>query len=197
MTRGVIDEKEQLRALVRQRLGALPVSEREVASARACERLKEQAIWKAAQTIFFYSPMPGELDVRPLMLDALLAGRTVLLPRYNAASDSYEPCRVADLENDLLKGKYGIHEPNGNCVPYGLKQLDLILVPGLAFAPSGSRLGRGRGFYDKLLAGISGVKCGVAFDEQMLVEIPLEPHDIPVDYVLTPTRWIAVADVNN
>ena len=189
-------EKEQLRAQVRQRLGALHASEREHASAQACSLLQEQQLWKTAQSIFFYAPLPGELNIWALLPEALQLGKTVLLPKFNPGTDSYQPYHIQNLESDLLPGKFGIHEPNGNCAPCLLKQLDLVLVPGLAFDLSGSRLGRGGGFYDKLLAGLSGTKCGVAFDEQLLGNIPVEPHDIPVDYLLTPTRWITVADAN-
>jgi 5-formyltetrahydrofolate cyclo-ligase len=64
------------------------------------------------------------------------------------------------------------------------------LVPGLAFDPSGRRLGRGKGFYDRLLAMVRGRKCGIAFEEQVVPEIPVEPHDIRLDCLLTPRRWM-------
>ncbi|MEO7298989.1 MAG: 5-formyltetrahydrofolate cyclo-ligase, partial [Verrucomicrobiota bacterium] len=61
------------------------------------------------------------------------------------------------------------------------------------FDLTGRRLGRGKGFYDRLLAEIPGTKCGVCFDEQIVEEIPTESHDVRMDYVLTPTRWLATA----
>ncbi|HLP77584.1 MAG TPA: 5-formyltetrahydrofolate cyclo-ligase, partial [Candidatus Paceibacterota bacterium] len=77
-----------------------------------------------------------------------------------------------------------------HCAPVSLNQLDLVLVPGVAFDACGRRLGRGKGFYDRLLADTRGIKCGVAFDEQIVTGIPVEPHDVLVDCILTPTRWI-------
>jgi 5-formyltetrahydrofolate cyclo-ligase len=71
-----------------------------------------------------------------------------------------------------------------------LDQFDLVLVPGMAFDSSGNRLGRGQGFYDRLLAETSGVKCGVGYDFQLLEKIPAEPHDAKVDFILTPTRCL-------
>jgi 5-formyltetrahydrofolate cyclo-ligase len=68
--------------------------------------------------------------------------------------------------------------------------VDLILVPGLAFDLRGHRLGRGKGYYDQLLRGLGGITCGVAFDQQIVAGIPVEPHDVRVNRVLTPTRWI-------
>ncbi|MBP9903534.1 MAG: 5-formyltetrahydrofolate cyclo-ligase, partial [Verrucomicrobia bacterium] len=71
-----------------------------------------------------------------------------------------------------------------------LNRLDLVLVPGVAFDPRGGRLGRGQGYYDRLLAGVRGTKCGVAFDEQIVDAVPVGPLDIRLNCILTPTRWI-------
>jgi len=71
-----------------------------------------------------------------------------------------------------------------------LNRLDFILVPGVAFDLQGRRLGRGKGFYDQILAVVRGTVCGVAFDQQITPEIPVEPHDAVVNCILTPTRWI-------
>jgi 5-formyltetrahydrofolate cyclo-ligase len=60
----------------------------------------------------------------------------------------------------------------------------------VAFDVHGHRLGRGKGYYDQLLRGLGGTTCGVAFDQQIVGEIPVEPHDVRVNCVLTPTRWI-------
>jgi 5-formyltetrahydrofolate cyclo-ligase len=66
----------------------------------------------------------------------------------------------------------------------------LILVPGVAFDLRGGRLGRGRGYYDRLLSGLQGYRCGVAFDEQIVDRVPLEPHDASLNCILTPSRWV-------
>jgi 5-formyltetrahydrofolate cyclo-ligase len=70
--------------------------------------------------------------------------------------------------------------------------LDLVLAPGVAFDLQGHRLGRGKGFYDRLLADVRGVKCGVAFDEQIVDAVPVGPLDVGVDCLVTPTRWLEV-----
>ena len=73
---------------------------------------------------------------------------------------------------------------------YSSNRVELILVPGVAFDLQGSRLGRGNGYYDQLLAIVWGKRCGVAFDEQLVPEIPVEAHDARMDCLLTPTRWV-------
>ena len=81
-------------------------------------------------------------------------------------------------------------EPNDRCALVPLNTLELVLVPGTAFDSRGHRLGRGKGFYDQLLSQVRGQTCGVAFDEQIVPEVPIEPHDVRLNYLLTPTRWM-------
>ena len=83
-----------------------------------------------------------------------------------------------------------MREPAANCTEIPLNQFDLVLVPGMAFDLQGNRLGRGQGFYDRLLAKTSGVKCGVAYDFQLLKNIPAETHDARVSFIFTPSRGV-------
>ena len=147
-------------------------------------------LWHEAQSILFYAPMVGELDVWPLLEQALAAGKTAALPRWEAATKAYVACQVRDPVQDVRTGHYGIREPAPRCAGDVLNRLDLILVPGVAFDLHGRRLGRGKGFYDQLLATVRGTTCAVAFDEQIVRAVPVEPHDIILNCILTPTRWI-------
>jgi len=133
--------------------------------------------------------MADEPDIQPLFEDALKDGKTSLLPRYSMESRHYLPCQVRDFSCELQVGAFGIQEPSAACPIFDRKKLDLALVPGIGFAFDGSRLGRGKGYYDRLLAEISGCKCGVAFDWQIAPQIPAEPHDVRLDCILTPTLW--------
>ena len=137
-----------------------------------------------------YAPAADELDIWPLAQAAIGQGKNVAIPRYEAAADSYEACRIKDLTQDLSPGRYGIREPREKCEVVALKRLDLILVPGVAFDLQGRRLGRGKGYYDRLLAAARGQTCGVAFDQQIVHQVPVEPHDSDVNWILTPSRWI-------
>jgi len=69
----------------------------------------------------------------------------------------------------------------------------MIIVPGVGFDPQGNRLGRGRGFYDRLLVDVNGIKCGIAFDRQVTESIPTETHDARMDYIITPSRCLDIA----
>ncbi len=162
-------------------------TERAVASEQVRRQLETFPAWKSARSILAFVPTAGEPDVWPAIQTAHAAGVRVHLPGFDAGSGTYAPRWVPGLEADLVPGQHGIREPNEACPGWDGNALDLILVPGLGFTPSGARLGRGKGHYDRLLARVPGLKCGVAFDVQMIPDIPLEPHDIRLDLIVTPS----------
>ena len=151
------------------------------------DRLVTQAVWREAQAVLLFYPMALEPAVWPLAEVAWRAGKVVALPRHDQATNSYVAARINDVEGDLAPGRFGIREPRPECPP--VNRLDLALVPGLGFTLDGGRLGRGRGYFDRLLAAIPGFKCGVGFDCQVALELPLQPHDVRLNCILTPTRW--------
>jgi 5-formyltetrahydrofolate cyclo-ligase len=185
------DAKAALRSRVRAVLAHVSPEEAAEASARACALLRTQSIWIEAKSVLFYAPLAFELDVSPLMTEALVSGKMVALPRFLRETAAYAAFQVSNPVEGLARGNYGILEPISSAPSVPLNQLDLALVPGIAFDMGGRRLGRGKGFYDRLLAAVPGPKCGVAFDQQVVSEIPVESHDILMNFILTPTRWLA------
>lgn len=181
--------KSPLRKELLERLQNIPPTERGQFSARTCALLRTQSTWRTAKSILFYAPLPNEVDIWPLVSEALIANKIVALPGFDAEENSYVARQIGNLETDFERGQFGIREPKRNCPEIPLNRLDLALVPGLGFDLAGRRLGRGKGFYDRLLVHISATKCGVGFDEQIVREIPTEPHDVCLDCILTPTRW--------
>jgi len=186
-------QKQMLRREVRERLAKLTPAMRLQAGNRATAILRSQQTWNKAHTIIFYAPMPDEVDLTAMLNEALAAGKTVALPGYVSEAATYRAFIIKDFAKDCVPGKFGILEPKPTCPSLALNALDLALVPGVAFDLSGRRLGRGQGFYDRLLALASGIKCGVSFDEQIVHEIPVEPHDAHMNCLLTPSRWLAMA----
>jgi 5-formyltetrahydrofolate cyclo-ligase len=181
-------QKAALRKQVHAALQKIVPAARVAATAQISARLKAQEFWKKAAAILFFAPLPGEVDVWPLLEETLATGKTVALPRFDPAEQSYVACRVQNLRTEIVPGLFGVREPHGGCVEIPLGRLDLVLVPGVAFDLNGRRLGRGKGFYDRLLPETNGVKCGLAFDEQIVAEIPTGRLDVPMDFVLTPVR---------
>ena len=178
-----------LRQQVRDILRNLSPAYRQAESIKACGRLQPEPVWREATWVMLYSPLPDELDVLPLLQDALRAGKGVALPRFDAGQNTYLACQVLDLKKDLQTGHYGILEPRDRCPVIPFNRLDFVLVPGVAFAMDGRRLGRGKGVYDRLLMSVRSSKCGAGFDEQIVNDVPVEPHDVRLDCILTPTRW--------
>jgi 5-formyltetrahydrofolate cyclo-ligase len=184
------DLKASLRSQVRGNLKRISPTQRELDSCRARAKLEQQSLWHEAQTILFFAPMPDELDIWPSLRAALAADKRVFLPRFASPTNSYAACEVKFPDADIKIGQFGIREPSDSCLQFPLNRLDFVLVPGVAFDLHGRRLGRGKGFYDQLLAAVRGKTCGVAFDEQIVTEIPVEPHDVLLNCILTPSRWI-------
>ena len=192
MQSAIREAKRALRSRISTALKRMEPGERAAASARARSLLAAQTRWQTAQWVLFFAPLPEELDVWPLLTEALSAGKKVALPRFVAERGNYEPRQVLDPSADLRVGHFGIREPHSGCAPLPSTRADLILVPGLAFDLHGRRVGRGKGYYDQLLKGLQGTTCGVAFDHQIVDEVPAASHDVRLNCLLTPTRWIEV-----
>jgi 5-formyltetrahydrofolate cyclo-ligase len=187
-------DKREFRLKLRALLKTLPDAERSAASLRACALLRLQPVWKSARAVLFYAPLAGEIDLSPLINEGLREGKAIALPRFMAETGAYGAFQIRDAAGDCAPGKFGISEPTARCASFPPKRLDLALAPGVGFDAAGHRLGRGRGFYDRLLAQISGIKCGVAFDQQLVERIPVERHDARMNCILTPTRWLEISE---
>jgi 5-formyltetrahydrofolate cyclo-ligase len=190
---GLEKQKAELRAKIRAAMKEISPAARAAASKRLCAKLKEQPFFQSAGSVLFFAPLPNEADVWPLLDKSLAAGKTVALPRFDSAGENYSACRVQHLWTEIVRGQFGIREPSASCAEIPLKEIDLILVPGIAFDLHGRRLGRGKGFYDRLLEKVRGLKIGVALDEQIAGKIPVEAHDVRMDFILTPTRCLKIA----
>jgi 5-formyltetrahydrofolate cyclo-ligase len=185
--------KAALRRQINAALDAMSAEQRAAGSARICVRLRELAAWKDAKSILLFAPTPTEPDIWPLLAEVLASEKIAALPRYPATGRNYIAARVQNPESEIVSGKFGIREPAARCPEISLSRFDLVLVPGVAFDRQGHRLGRGRGFYDRLLAGVKGVKCGIAIDEQVLNEVPAGAADVRLDFIVTPTRSVKIA----
>ena len=193
MSESVVELKSALRRRLRAELRSLSAAQRADDSRKICAQFQAQSIWRAARSVLLFAPTAHEPDIWPLALAALAAGKIVCLPRSLAADSHYEAARVEQPDRDLAPSRFDLLEPSAACPTFPLNQLDLALVPGLAFSLAGGRLGRGQGYYDRLLAQVSGWKCGVAFEFQTAAEVPVEPHDVRMNCLVTPTHWREVA----
>ena len=138
-------------------------------------------LFQSAKAVGAYMPLPDEVDVSPLFR---CPEKQIFIPAFDELGGSY---RLAKFCPEMRKGKFGILEP-ANPVWAAPDELDLILVPGMAFDHNGNRLGRGGGFYDRLLPQYHAIRSGICFDFQLLAKIPNEPHDIRMDLLLTGSK---------
>jgi len=118
--------KTLLRKRILAQLAQLSTAARDAASARARVLLEKQPRWQAADSIMFFAPQSGELDIWPLLKSALASGKTVGLPRFEAPGGVYEAGRITDLAADLTPGRFGILEPSSTCSVLPLNRLGLI-----------------------------------------------------------------------
>ncbi|HJD92078.1 5-formyltetrahydrofolate cyclo-ligase [Bacteroides coprosuis] len=139
-----------------------------------------------AETVLLYYSLPDEVDTHSFV-KYWSKFKKIILPV--VVGDDLE-LRVYSGEQDLKQGSYGIWEPCGTLFT-DYKEIDLVIVPGIAFDDSGNRIGRGKGYYDKLLPKIEAYKMGICFPFQYLVDriIPTEETDIQMDKVLTLTHY--------
>ena len=115
------------------------------------------------------------------------------MPWFDAANQRYAASGLRDFDADLATGRFGILEPKPEAIrPAAADQIDVALAPGLAFDETGNRLGRGMGYFDRLLQETSGARIALAFDFQLLGEVPTEAHDTRMDFIVTETRLIKI-----
>jgi 5-formyltetrahydrofolate cyclo-ligase len=154
------DEKTALRAEMIKRLRQLTAEDRQSLSEEICERVLEMTEWNEAQSVVLFSPLPSEPILTPLKLDC--DARKVVCTSVPQSARNEADLRLPE-------------------------QIDLVLVPGLAFSEDKHRLGRGGGFFDRLLSGRGkeAFKLAICFSFQVLPSVPVEGHDVIMDAVVT------------
>jgi 5-formyltetrahydrofolate cyclo-ligase len=187
-------DKENLRAAVLERRGQLEDETVRRASQLMCERLETHPVYEAATSIAGYAAFRGEIDPKSLLDDALDDGHGVYLPR--VVDEHHLEFSQIEHHDELEEGAFGLMEPQGPAAD--LSEIDIFLVPGVAFDRQGGRIGFGRGYYDRVLSrrleadrAEKAVFIGVCYDWQLVDDpIIVEPHDVAMDLVATDTEII-------
>ena len=185
------DGKRGLRKKILEARRSLSASYRQEASRAILARLYELEAYQQASSVMAYASMPDEVQLEELLAHSLAQGKRVGLP-YVIEKGLMGAVRLPDMES-LVEGAYGIPtvaEGRRELLPLG--SFDLVLVPGVAFAEDGSRLGMGAGFYDRFLseAEPKARRIALCFDCQFTADIPMEVHDQRVEAIITETRFI-------
>jgi 5-formyltetrahydrofolate cyclo-ligase len=187
----VAADKQALRQRMRDLIGAIPPEEAATRSRAICDRLATAPELAVARSILLTLALPGEPDLAALGEILLDRGHAICLPRIDWKTRSMTPVRVSSLTEGLVSQRHGVQEP-GAGMPLDPRDLDCVLVPGMAFDAAGGRLGRGGGFFDRMLetGGLRAWVCGVGFDCQVVDRVPTEAHDARMDAVATEDRLV-------
>lgn len=172
--------KETLRKEVAQKKKQYTADDLEQRSETIRRIIESLPLFVQAQNVLLYHSMAGEVQTRS-MLSHWQLSKQCYLPQVEGDCLNI---RKYEGENSLKKGVMGIWEPVGTLCT-NLSEIDLIIVPGIAFDREGNRLGRGKGYYDRLLANLQAPTVGVCFHFQLVDKIPVEYFDIKMQYVIT------------
>ncbi len=146
---------------------------------------------KNSNTIMLYLDFNNEVITDDLIKELISMDKIVASPITIIKEKVLIPSQITDFENGIKYGAYNIREPKPDCSPeINIKNIDVVIVPAVAYDINGFRLGYGGGFYDRFLENIreDAVTIGIAFDLQIFDEVPKEPHDAQLDYIITESR---------
>jgi len=180
--------KDEIRSLVRACKARMDSSLLSQDAAKVFCLLERMTAFITARHVVMYHSLPDELSTHAF-IDKWYKNKRIYLPRVNGAELEILPY----CPSMMHPGAFGVEEPGGDDIEC-VSDMDLIVVPALALGTDGSRVGRGKGYYDRLLAGIRAVKVGVCYDFQLFDKnvIECEEHDVSMDYVITPSHFIKV-----
>lgn len=184
--------KEEIRRGISAKRTAQTEEEIKEKSGKIKERLFQLEEFQNAETIMFYVALKGEVETRGMVEEAIASGKKVVVPVTDFKTNEMLASEIKSLD-ELKEKEFGLLEPKDEFVrEVPLEEIDLVVVPGVAFDEKGNRLGRGLGFYDKFLSKIKteAVFIALAFDFQVLKEIPCKEHDMKVDKIVTEERVI-------
>ena len=180
-------DKVTIRHNMQALLGKIDASARHTRSLAACNRLAQTSEFRASQLIMLFLSMESEVETSTLAIQAWTAGKRIAVPRVFWEERVIEPVEIQSLDFSPQGKPAGPRDPvQGTLVSLG--QIDLVVVPGIAFDRRGYRLGRGKGFYDRFLAqkDLRALRVALCFQEQVLPQnLPIEPHDVPMNMIVT------------
>ncbi|MEI3336773.1 MAG: 5-formyltetrahydrofolate cyclo-ligase [Clostridium sp.] len=185
-----MDKKEIRKNMISKRDNILK-EEKEIMDKNIILKLKESEYYKKSKNIFIYLGFGSEIDTMSYIQEFINEGKHIFIPRTDIKTKKMEAVEITSLEG-LRENKYGILEPDDSKEEFYKNNLDLIILPGVAFDLVGKRIGYGGGYYDRYLENIDKkiMKVALIYDFQLLENVPAEEHDIKADYIITETMSI-------
>ncbi|KIY22320.1 5-formyltetrahydrofolate cyclo-ligase [Mesobacillus subterraneus] len=189
-----MDAKKNLRKSIMEKLSELKRPEYENQSYQIAQQLFQSKEWLSANTVAITVSKPPEVDTFQIIRKGWEQDKRIVVPKCEPEArglDFREVKRFSQLETVF----YGLLEPIvAETASVGREEIDLVVVPGLAFSSSGYRLGFGGGYYDRFLYNYQGMTVSLAFTEQLVAEVPVENHDIPVQKIIHSKGVLTIGD---
>lgn len=189
----VKETKNEIRQETADKLNLLADDARDAKTAQIESRLFEFANFLESRIVLLYVNSPHEVDTASILRKCFDYGKIVVLPAYAADHYEMELMKVDDLKRGLKKGPRGILQPDPNvCQKVPVDCIDIAIIPGIALDEKGSRIGSGDGYYDRLIPELPATtrKVALAYETQIVPQIPMEAHDKYVDIIITEDRVI-------
>ncbi len=182
--------KREIRETMKRQMNTLKPSERLSYNHALYKRLWDHEAWKTHRNLGLTLSTSLEINTEPIIHRAWQDSKRVAVPKCEPNA-KHLIFRTLSSFDQLESVFFGLKEPIPSLTPLIQPDaIDLLIVPGLCFDQRGFRIGFGGGYYDRFLVGFNGLKVGLAYDFQVLETLSEESHDIPVDWVLTPTKSI-------
>lgn len=182
----IFRDKKEFRKYIIEKRDELDKVVKSQRNAKIITKLTDSKYYRCAQTIFVFVSFGSEVDTHGFIEQSLKDGKTVGVPKIITKEQGIEVLKITGL-GDLKPGYYGILEPVEGCQPIASDDIDLIIMPGVAFDRSGGRIGYGAGYYDRYLAAMtkSVRKIALGYSFQVLDYVPTEDFDIRIDGIIT------------
>lgn len=181
-------DKQEIRKEISRKLKEQDQEEKKLKSEAIEKKLFSCEIFKRAHVVMFYISKEEEVDTHHMIKEAFRRGKKVIVPYSVSETKKIIASELQDPEKDLEIGPYGIHQPKKESIKeVPLDNIDLVIVPGVAYDEKNYRLGRGKGYYDRFLRKLSSgtVTVGICFDFQLVKDLPKDEHDFPVSKIIT------------
>lgn len=149
-------------------------------------------LFKSASTVMLYSNYKNEVATWGIIKECFKENKRVVLPKTIKEGNDILPCIITD-SSELIQGAYGIYEPDGRNV-IDKNQIEIIIIPGVAFDKNGDRIGHGAGYYDRFLKDFSGIKAGICYNFQVVENAWPDEYDIKMDYLITEMGITKIGD---
>ena len=176
---------------MKKAVGNLAKCEARLNSRKICEAVTQLGLFKKAKIVMIYIPIAKEVDCRAIAEKCWQMKKTVAVPKVDFNKKTMQAVQIESLKKcEFIDGDF-VKKPISEKI-VEIKNVDLVIVPGLGFDKTGARLGRGGGYYDRFLADNGkAVLCGVCFDCQLAEELPTEKKDVAMDYIVTDKKMLA------